>query len=603
MRPRVATSYLLAVLATPALASASGPEAAAKLIPPPQVATEPGVEAAEAIRAARADLDAMVASLLREQTGNEEPRPTIQVEVTPPTLTSDAPRAGDRLEQTPNLEWLQGLELPDIPVRWHDLLLGLLKYYRDDAHGRAQLRAWLQRSGRYDAQIRSKLKEAGLPLDLSFVAMVESGFEPAVESPAGAVGMWQLVETTAKDYGLDKNRWVDERKSPEKATDAAVRYLKDLHGRLGSWPLTLAAFNMGYGALVRSVRKYNTNDFWLLARLEAGLPYETVAYVAKVMACAIVARNPERFGLNDVQKDPPLGVRLVQVPGGTTLGRIATAAGVSVDGLRELNPELLKKRTPPDVKQWTLRIPGDKAARFARRWPELQAQAPSYGTHLMRFGERIKDVAEMYGTTERKLRALNDLEDNDVAPSGSRLRVPDVAPVARAQETEPTVVGLPARSFAYPERRHIFYRVRGGDSARDIAGFFHVSLDELRLWNNIASDSALQLGMVMQLFVPGSVDLRRAVYLPPERVRVLTVGSEEFFEYHEALRDRVRIRYRIEQGDTLSSLAERYDLSVGSIARINGWSTAHALVPGAEIILYVPTKQAPKPDARQAARD
>jgi membrane-bound lytic murein transglycosylase D len=360
---------------------------------------------------------------------------------------------------------------------------------------------------------------------------------------------------------------------------------------------------MGYSALLRSVRKYNTNDFWLLARLEAGLPYETVSYVAKVMACAIVAHNPERFGLSDVQEDAPLGLSLVQVPGGTTLGRLASAAAMSADALRELNPELLKKRTPPDVKQWTVRIPNDKAARFARRWPQLQIQAPSYGVHVVRFGERLKDVAEMYGTTEHKLRALNDLADDAVAPSGTRLVVPDVQPEKPATDAEPVVVGLPRHASVYPGRRQIFYRVRGGDTVAEIARFFHIGLDELRSWNDISTDAALQLGMILELFVPADVDLRRAVYLTPERVRTLVVGSQEFFDYHEALRDRVRIHYRVQQNDTLALLAERFDLSVGSIARINGFSSGRTLEPGSEIILYVPSKQAGKLDARQAARD
>src|SRR5689334_3988856 len=142
------------------------------------------------------------------------------------------------------------------------------------------------------------------------------------------------------------------------------------------------------------------------------------------MACAIIARNPERFGLDDVSKDAPTAVATVQVPGGTQLGRVSIATGLAADGFRGLNSRLPTKRTPPDVKQWTLRIPSDKTARFARRWPELQTPGPSYGTHLVRFGERLKDVAEMYGTTERNLRALNDLGENDVAPSGTRLRVP-----------------------------------------------------------------------------------------------------------------------------------------------------------------------------------
>jgi len=566
---------------------------------PSPAASDPGAEAAQAIRAARADLDRLVHGLLEEQAAPESDRaPDLQLEVMPPALTSDAPRLPAAApEPPPELGWLQGIELPDIQTRWHPLLLDQLKYYRDDPRGRSHIRAWMQRSSRYEDMIRRKLRDAGVPEDLLYVAMVESSFDPNVVSYAGAVGLWQLVESTAIDYGIEKTRWLDERRSPERSTEAAALFLKDLYGRLGSWPLSLAAYNMGYGALLRSIRKYNTNDFWQLARIEAGLPYETVIYVVKIMACAIVAHNPERFGLADLRRDPQVAVSYVQVPGGLGLGRLASAAGVTVDVLAALNPELTRKRVPPDVKEWTIRIPSDRVDRFTRRYPELQADGSTHGTHVLRFGERLKDVAEMYGTTERKLRALNELTDGDSVRPGTRLRVPDVEPEPLpAPPAEPHVVGVPDQAFDYEGRRNVFYRVQSGDSAADIARFFQVSLDELRTWNAISTDSALHAGMILQLFVPDSVDLSRAVYLPPEQVRRLIVGSDAFFDYHEALRDRVRVRYRVRPGDTLTSLAERYDLSIGSIARINGFSREKTLQADSEIILYVPSK-----DAKNAA--
>jgi len=560
---------------------------------PPPASEPPPADAAQAIRLARADLEKLLQESAQEQTAPAaSEQPDLQVEVVPPALTSAAPEPSLQTEPPPEHEWLRGIELPDIQSRWHPLLLDQLAYYRDDPRGRSHIRGWLQRSGRYEEMIRAKLRDVGVPEDLLFVAMVESGYDPNVESHAGAVGMWQLVENTSIDYGVEKTRWVDERKSPELATEAAARFLKDLYAKLGSWPLSLAAYNMGYGALLRSIRKYNTNDFWLLARLEAGLPYETVVYVAKVMACAIVAHNPERFGLADLVKDPKLAISYAQVPGGLGLGRLASAAGITVEAMAELNPELLRKRVPPDVKQWTVRVPADRAERFAKRFPEQQAESPTHATHVLRFGERVKDVAEMYGTTERKLRALNDLSGDEPVRPGARLRVPDVEPAAPAPPSEPVVVGVPDQAFHYEGRRHIFYRVQSGDSPEQIARFFRVGLDEVRMWNAISTDNALHTGMVLQLFVPNGVELARAVYLRPESVRPLIVGSNEFFDYHEALRDRVRVRYRVRSGDTLSSLAERFELSVGSIARINGFSREKSLQADSEIILYVPTKDA-----------
>jgi membrane-bound lytic murein transglycosylase D len=606
--PRVALAEEGDAAAAGAPAARATERAASSRAEPPSAAhTELGAEAAHAIRAARADLDRLVQSLLQDQgaTGATA-APDLQLEVVPPSLTSETPaRAEPPAQPPPDFAWLHGIELPDIQARWHPLLLDQLTYYRDDPRGRAHIRAWMQRAGRYEDMIRRKLRDARVPEDLLYVAMVESSFDPNTVSHAGAVGIWQLVENTAVDYGIEKTRWLDERRSPERSTEAAAQFLKELYGKLGSWPLSLAAYNMGYGALLRSIRKYNTNDFWQLARVEAGLPYETVIYVVKIMACAIVAHNPERFGLADLRKDPAVTVSYVEVPGGLGLGRLASAAGITAEAMAALNPELTRKRVPPDVQRFTVRIPVESAERFTRRYPEIQAE-PTHATHVLRFGERLSDVAEMYGTTERKLRALNDLEAGESVRPGTRLRVPDVEKQAPVPPAEPHVVGIPDQVFDYDGRRKLFYRVQSGDSAAGIAGFFQVSLDELRMWNAISTDSALHSGMILQLFVPESVDLAQALYLPPEQVRPLIVGSDEFFDHHEALRDRVRIRYRVQSGDTLSSLAERYELSVGSIARINGFSRAKTLQAGAEIILYVPSKDAPQQpaaDARQAQRE
>jgi membrane-bound lytic murein transglycosylase D len=273
------------------------------------------------------------------------------------------------------------------------------------------------------------------------------------------------------------------------------------------------------------------------------------------------------------------------------LGRLASAAGMTVDALSALNPELLRKRIPPDVKTYPLRVPADKLERVKKRWPEVQHDGATHGVHVLRFGERLKDVAEMYGTREAKLRALNDLADGESVRPGTRLTVPDVEPTPPADPGQ-LVAGIPEQVFTYPDRRAVFYRVQSGDRVQQVADAFGVTLDELRLWNAISAEAVLQPGMALQLFVPRDLDLSQTLHVPAEEAHPLVVGSAEFFDYHEALRDRVRVRYRIKQGDSLHTLATRFDLSVGSIARINGFSSNKSLRPDDEIIVYVPTKDA-----------
>ena len=578
----------------PAVVAAADPPADP---PADTAASEDEVQAA--LRAARAEIDALAMGAPPAARPAAVTRARSAPPALPPSMTSEIPATGDERPERPPADWLAGIALPDFPVRWDDRLVSVLEYYRSNDRGRAHITAWLERSGRYEGMIRRALRDAGLPEDLLYVAMVESGFNPTIVSPAKAVGLWQFTAPTAEDYGLAYDRWIDERKSPERATQAAVRFLGDLHESLGSWPLALAAFNMGHGALKRAVRKYNTNDFWLLSRLEAGLPYETIAYVHKITACAIVGRNLERFGLADVERDAPIAPARVNVSGGTGLGRIARAARMPVDELAALNPELRRKRIPPDVREWPVRIPQEHMERFRKSWPELRAARPSHAEHVLRWGERLKDVAEMYGTSVRKLRLLNDLGATESVRPGARLRVPDVEPEAPKGEDGPVTVGVPRGRFQYADRNRVFYRVLGNESLDALAAFFQVSVDDIERWNDVSRAARLPKGLVLQIFAPKGVDLSGAMLLDPKTVRTIVVGSEAFYDGYEAAQGRARIRYRIKEGDTLHELAKRFDLSVGSIARINGFSTSTDLQPGTEIIVYTPADSKAAKHARR----
>jgi membrane-bound lytic murein transglycosylase D len=275
------------------------------------------------------------------------------------------------------------------------------------------------------------------------------------------------------------------------------------------------------------------------------------------------------------------------VPGGLPLSRIARAVGIEVDALAALNPELKKSRIPPDVKSWELHIPTERAAHFKDKWPQYQPETPTHRTHVLRLGERLAEVAELYGTTVSKLQVLNDFAEGEVSHAGMKLLVPDVEPTPKAKGERPTV-GIPGDIFLYVDRKRIFYRATEGDQLDEVARFFKITSDEIRMWNQISSDAKLHRGMYLQLFVPSDAELSQAVVLSPDDVRTLVVGSEEFFQFHETQANRVRIRYRVKAGDTLRSLADRFDLSVGSLARINQFSRDKQLDADSEIIVYVP---------------
>jgi membrane-bound lytic murein transglycosylase D len=518
----------------------------------------------------------------------------------PVGLSSEAlPLEPVPVEAGRDLSFLRDLVLPDLPIRWDERVVRYLESFYRTPRGKAMMRGWWTRYGRYGEMIDEVLEEAGLPRDLRCVAMAESGFEPTAQSRAGAAGMWQFVKATGAEFGLDQTHWVDERLDPERSTRAAAAYLGRLHARFGSWELALAGYNMGYGALLRSMRKYNTNDFWELSRIEAGLPFETAHYVSKILACAVVMRNPERFGLGEEDKLPALDAAHVDVGGGIPVAQLARKAGIPAAELLALNPELRRGRTPAGGATYRLRVPRSAVSRFTgkgkRPGPTEQVRE-----HIFRFGETLDVVAGRYRTTARELMKLNDIEPGERIVPGSPILVPDTEPRGDDVAEEPLVVAVPDDTLRIAGKRRVFYRVISGDDIGAIAEFFRVRPDELLSWNRVEPTANLPEGLVLQLFVETSRPLDDAVVLSDDEVRVFRVGSDEFFAYHEAQRGRVRFVHTVQAGETLTDIAKRFGLTTGDLARINAFGRRHRLDEGDRVIVYADASSAPSHAVEQA---
>ncbi|WP_437716524.1 transglycosylase SLT domain-containing protein [Sorangium sp. So ce448] len=540
--------------------------------------------------------------------GAGEPR--LEVSGLPP---AGLPAPLAQAEETRDISWLRQLELPEIPVRWDGRVVRYLEYYKDDPRGRSAVVTWIKKSGRYGAAIRRVLREQGLPEDLLWLSLVESGFDPTIQSPAGAAGLWQFMPEGARIYGLTVDRWVDERMDPERSTLAAARYLSDLRRRFGGWELAFAAYNMGYGGLLASIRKYNTNDFWELSRLEAGMPLETALYVPKILAIAIVARNPAVFGCDDVELDPAVTFDKISLGSGVSLQAVAAASGAAAPEIEALNPQLVAKRTPPspvDAKEqarWEVRVPAGAGARAAKSMPKLLEREPKLERYLVRWGESLDDIATFRGTTRWTLQTLNGLRAGEPVRPGALLFVPAAEGVGAAaaehllasgaplsSEGKPVVV-VPAQRFSYEGRRRVFYRVVAGDALRDLAAVLSVTPDEICRWNTLAPGASLHEGMTLQLFVPRSQRHDGVFLLDEGGARVIEVGSEEFFAHFEGLKGRKRIEIAVREGDSFSKIASRYGLSVGSLERINQRSRRSPLMPGDRLVVYVPTSRPDDP--------
>jgi membrane-bound lytic murein transglycosylase D len=224
---------------------------------------------------------------------------------------------------------------------------------------KATFKQYLARSTRYLAMMRRIFRKRGLPEDLVYLVLVESGFNPWARSPAAAVGLWQFIEGTGRRYGLKINEWVDERRDPEKATRAAAAYLQDLFRQFGCWYLAAAGYNAGEHRVEGGLLKTDEATFWALAR-RGLLPRETCQYVPQFIAAALIARDPAKYGFDHVTYQRPLVYDLVRVPGGTDLQWFAQALDMNYQELRELNPELKRDQTPGEAQGYLLKVPKNK---------------------------------------------------------------------------------------------------------------------------------------------------------------------------------------------------------------------------------------------------
>jgi membrane-bound lytic murein transglycosylase D len=252
----------------------------------------------------------------------------------------------------------------DLPIVYNDRVKFWIRHFqthgRGDSGGFPWFRSWLEKATRFMPFIQRELSKAGLPQDLGYMVMIESGFSPNATSSMAAVGPWQFIRSTAERYGLTVNDWLDERRDWVKSTRAAIRYLQDLYREFECWYLVAAAYNMGENGLRRSISKAGTKNFWELARQKA-IPAETSEYVPKILAALLISKAPALYGFKGVKIQEPFDYEVVAVPGGTSLTSLAQFMGVNPSLLIEKNAELTRGRVPERVSQHLIRVPRGKA--------------------------------------------------------------------------------------------------------------------------------------------------------------------------------------------------------------------------------------------------
>ncbi len=535
--------------------------------------------------------------------GTSDDRPRVHASGLSPVPPASTPPAADGGK---DLSWLRQLDMPDLPIRWDARVVKYLEFFKDDPRGRSTLSTWLRRSGRYRDAIRKSFRKKGLPEDLIWLAMIESGFDGTARSPVGALGLWQFMPETGKIYGLSQDRWADQRMNLAMSTEAAADHLADLHRRFGSWDLAMAAYNMGYGGVLSAVRRYNTNDYWALSKLEGSFPWETTLYVPKILAAAIVSRNLAAFGYQDVNVEAPLEGEDLPVGPGTALSTVATACGVTTKDVVELNPELRASRTPPTQEDWTVKVPAGKASGCTQNLAKVRRDQPATERYVVRFGESIEQIAQARRVSVAKLVELNAIGPGEVLRGGMTLLVPklDTGAADKASDPKKTaekpVVVVPQDVFVYPDRRRVFYRVQVGDTVRDVCTAFKVSQDELRRWNEIDPSARLVEGMSLQIFAPSDADLSRAVVLGESEVRTVVAGTDDFF-HHWDEKGRRRIIVTAKAGDTLESIGKKNGVTTALMERVNRRGRSEVLVEGDRVVVWTPGPGAATSPSAQAS--
>jgi membrane-bound lytic murein transglycosylase D len=399
-----------------------------------------------------------------------------------------------------------------------------------------------RRSGMYTEMIRKKLKQAGMPEELLWIPVVESGFKVKAYSRARALGLWQFISSTGYRFGLKRNRWIDERMDPEKSTDAAIKYLKELHSIFGDWTTVLASYNCGEFRVQRIIRAQRINyldNFWDLFVM---LPRETARFVPRIIATLLIIKNPDKYGFMLPQPDSPVRFETVQVNRPVRLSSLSKLLKLQTNTLSFLNPELRHQATPDA--EYNLKVPDDYRDQALTAFNSLSKWIPpeaTYVLHYVRRGETVSGIARRYGTSVSAISRLNRLRRSFLIRAGQRLKIPTYR---RSRRYTP-----PRELRLIKEGEKMVYVVKRGDSIQVIARAFNTTIKRIKELNNLQSN-------------------------------IIKVGQKLVIQ---PLKMEGAISYTVQSGDTPYSIAVKNGMDLRTLLRINGLRSRSKIYPGQQL--------------------
>ena len=449
-------------------------------------------------------------------TGRSVDSETLETKIVETDVNSAPASVGEEISADSNQ---MPLEINEAVSRW-------IEYFtvRDPE----RFRRFLERGEQFRGMITAVLREQGVPTEVFYLAMIESGFATHARSHAKAVGIWQFMKGTAKRYGLRVDKYVDERRDPMRATAAAALYLKDLHNVFQNWYLAMAAYNAGEGRIVSAIMRAKTRDFWEIARLRA-LPRETMQYIPKFLAATTIGHNLRKYGIEEITPQARPAVTPVAVPSPVRLADIAKVSGVEVELLKKLNPHLLRGMTPPGVAHYRLWVPRELVGQVEGQQDKLahlrlrgvtkltgadgrpgnrhkRALLAALGGdpndqlifHKVARGDTLGKIAAKYGTSIRTLRKVNKIHSHRIA-AGIRLIVGRKPPLDATKDAGTDAIASPLKRKTSEQKELVQrYRVQRGDSLDRIARRFNLRVHDLKRVNRLQKNR-IYAGQVLRL--------------------------------------------------------------------------------------------------------